>query len=426
MQTFTGWQYLLIDAANAFGMDKELFETRIQWVEANLTTLESLVDQADSKPLFYKAILAIRKAQAGQPTGHLVGFDACCSGIQIMSALTGCIAGATATGLIDPTKRADAYGKLKDVMDETLAIDHPIALADGVVVSRGQAKEALMTAFYGSKAKPKEIFGEDTPELKAFYKAAYAIAPGAWELLQDLLASWRPYALMHQWKLPDGFDARVKVMVKKEARIEVDELDHATFTYEFYENEGTKSGLSNVANVVHSVDAYVLRTIQRRCNYDEQIVLRALGAINEVLHTCHLYGVQTNGTNHKISPDSKLPYYVEQYDRSEMADVVILPYIQTKEDAECLEVPHLEQLREIILTMLVHKPFPVITVHDEFRCHANNVNALRQHYINVFAEIAESRLLSDLMSQLYNTACPVVKICPNLGSLIRGGNYALS
>lgn len=43
-------------------------------------------------------------------------------------------------------------------------------------------------AFYGSKAKPKEIFGEDTPELNAFYQAAQQVAPGAWELLQDLLA----------------------------------------------------------------------------------------------------------------------------------------------------------------------------------------------------------------------------------------------
>lgn len=41
-------------------------------------------------------------------------------------------------------------------------------------------------------------------------------------------------------------------MQKKEARIEVDELDHATFTYYYYENEGSKTGLSNAANVVHS------------------------------------------------------------------------------------------------------------------------------------------------------------------------------
>ena len=54
------------------------------------------------------------------------------------------------------------------------------------------------------------------------------------------------------YEIPDGYDAYVKVMVKQTARIEVDELDHASFTYEYYENQGTKKGLSNAANVVHS------------------------------------------------------------------------------------------------------------------------------------------------------------------------------
>ena len=33
MQEFTGWQYLLIDAANTYclDLDKETFETRIAW-----------------------------------------------------------------------------------------------------------------------------------------------------------------------------------------------------------------------------------------------------------------------------------------------------------------------------------------------------------------------------------------------------------
>lgn len=247
MQHFTGWEYLLIDAANNFGLDKLLFEERIAWTNDHLQTLESMVVNAENKPLFFKSVQAIRQAQKGISSGHLVGFDACNSGIQIMSAITGCVAGATATGLVDPSARADAYNRTTTFMNEIL---HKEGIQ--VDVSREDAKRSLMTSFYGSKAKPKEIFGEDTPELNAFYQAAIKIAPGAWELLQDLLASWRPFALYHAWKLPDGYDARVKVMQKVETRIEVDELDHATFTYEYYENQGSKKGLSNAANVVHS------------------------------------------------------------------------------------------------------------------------------------------------------------------------------
>lgn len=247
MKMYSGFEYLLIDLANAYGHDKLLFDERIQWARDNMDQLEALADQAETKPLYIKALMAIRKAQAGLPTGHMVGVDGCCSGIQVMSVLTGCVAGATSTGLITPNKRADAYYETTKIMNEILS-----GVGGSVSVPRKKAKAALMTSFYGSKKTPKDLFGEDTPELSAFYQAAQIIAPGAWELLQDLLASWQPYALEHSWKMPDGYDVRIKVMTKKEARIEVDELDHASFTYEFYENEGQKKGLSNAANVTHS------------------------------------------------------------------------------------------------------------------------------------------------------------------------------
>lgn len=216
MITYSGFEYLLIDACNNWGGDKWLFEERIKWAEDNIHQLEMLTDTAESKPLYIKAVMAIRKAQAGIPTGHLVAMDACCSGISIMSVLTGCITGATSTGLVDPNVRADAYSLTTANMKDILGTDFE--------VSRKDAKAALMTSYYGSKAKPKEIFGENTPELNAFYQAAQKVAPGAWELLQDLLASWQPYALKHSWQMPDGFNVEVKVMSKKEVRVEVDEL----------------------------------------------------------------------------------------------------------------------------------------------------------------------------------------------------------
>src|SRR5690606_4925526 len=215
-QQFTGFEYLLIDAANQFGLDKLTFDERITWATANLDHLEAMArtGEAKTRPLYLKAVLAIRKAQKGIPTGHLVGFDGVCSGVQIMSAITGCRKGATATGLVDPNTRADAYTAVTDRMNEILK-DEGIT----VTVSRKDAKAATMTSFYGSKRTPQDIFGKETPELNAFYQAAYDTFPGAWSLLQDLLASWQPYALVHAWSLPDGYQARVKVMADVESRI---------------------------------------------------------------------------------------------------------------------------------------------------------------------------------------------------------------
>jgi DNA-dependent RNA polymerase len=411
MKQYTGWQYLLIDVANQSGRDKLLFEERIQWATDNLADLESLADQAETKPLYLKAVMAIRKAQKGIPTGHLVGLDACCSGIQVMSALTGCNTGAESTGMVDPNKRADAYTAATDEM--------ATILGNAVNVSRTDAKRGLMTSFYGSKAVPKELFGEDTPELDAFYQAAHIIAPGAWELLQDLLASWQPYALQHSWKMPDGFDARVKVMKKNTVRIEVDELNHATFSYEFYENQGAKNGLSNAANLTHSVDGWILRSMHRRLNYDWEVATEAARAI-EIELIERSMGEQCMG----VCFYDTLNYYVDQYDRSTLADIVILPYLN-EGTVQYLSTEHLQALARILVGMLQHPPFELVTVHDEFKAHANNMNQVRWMYREIMAEIAESEVLNDLLSQINGVQGTFQKMNFNLPELIRKSNYAL-
>lgn len=135
-KTYSGAEYLMIDAAEQFGI-KGTFETRINWTKANLNNLENLLPQAKKKPLFLKAVYAIRDTQAGKPTGHLVGLDSCASGIQIMSAVMGCHTGAKHTGLVDPEKMPDAYVTCVDFMKENLGYS--------IEVEREDVKQALMT-----------------------------------------------------------------------------------------------------------------------------------------------------------------------------------------------------------------------------------------------------------------------------------------
>lgn len=140
-KSFTGWQYLLIDVANNAGidLDKETFENRIAWAERNLTMLEfhNKGQVWKEMPLYLKAVQAVRKAQVGEASGHLVGLDAICSGMQIMSVLTGCMSGAKATGLVDPDLRADAYTECTTVMENMLGISIP--------GKRKDVKQAVMT-----------------------------------------------------------------------------------------------------------------------------------------------------------------------------------------------------------------------------------------------------------------------------------------
>ena len=418
METFTGWQYLLIDCANQWGLDKDLFHLRIEWVETNLAQLESLEAQRLGKwkerPLFLKAVQAIRKAQQGKPTGHMIGFDACNSGMQIMSATTGCHAGALSTGLVDPTVRADAYKRCM-----TLMLEWVPNLPDE---ERESVKQAVMTVLYGSRMEPINLFGEGTPELNAFYKAMWKLAPGACELLQDTLDSWQAYALTHDWLMPDNGHVHIPVMDKVEKRIEVDELDHATFTYKYKINEGSEKGLSNAANIVHSIDAYVLRNIIRRCNYDYDQLSWAQRVIDNILIERDVEHTQpeTNRESNSLFTSLKA-----RYKASQMAEIRILDEANDR-TLRNLSTTHLKRLLRTVNQCLVHAPFEVICVHDEFKCHANNMDHLRFHYKEILAELAESEILSDIFTQIYGQNVVYQKKSHTLGDVIRGSNYALS
>ena len=164
----------------------------------------------------------------------------------------------------------------------------------------------------------------------------------------------------------------------------------------------------------HSVDAYILRCIHRRCNYVADEVLLAREYLEYALT------VKTDND----AADRAIRYYSDLYNRSGMADMVILPHL-TKHNVRALDEQHIKDLLAIIETMLAHKPFEVVTVHDEFKCHPNYMNHLRQHYINVFAELAESRVLEMILSGIYGKPGKYKKLSTDLGDLIRESNYAL-
>ena len=62
---------------------------------------------------------------------------------------------------------------------------------------------------------------------------------------------------------------------------------------------------------------------------------------------------------------------------------------------------------------------------DEFKCHPNYMNHLRYHYKEILADLADSNLIDDLLSQLYGQEGTFDKLSKNLGNKIRNSNYAL-
>ncbi|WNV49505.1 hypothetical protein [Pseudomonas phage L15] len=413
MTPYTAFEYLLIDAANQMGHDKWLFEQRIQWCYDNFDDLENLECNEKTRPQYLKAVMAIRAAQRGEPVGHLVGLDACCSGMQIMSALGGCESGAQATNLINTGFRQDAYSLVT-----TAASTH---LGESVgEIKRSDIKTATMTHFYGSKAEPKNLFGEDTPELEAFYQGVEMVAPIANEMRDDLINTWQPYAMKHSWVLPDNFHSIVKSTDVFETRVEVDEMEGASFEYIYKQDCGVERAVKNAANVIHSIDAYVLRSMHRRCNYDREAISKVMELVWGELMDRH-----SGKCEAEVARDDKLAVYEDLYDRTNMVDAVIFNHINAVNVCQ-LETDHLEALCALWDTMRVHEPFELVTVHDEFKCHPNFCNEMRQHYINIFAELADSNVLDDIVHQITGSHVSYDRAIHNLSELIRESEYALS
>ena len=132
------------------------------------------------------------------------------------------------------------------------------------------------------------------------------------------------------------------------------------------------------------------------------------------------------GMTNELTADENVQYYVDLYEASGMASVVILPHLNAQNVSQ-LSDAHLRALKALTNTMQDYKPFPLVTIHDSFAAHANNVNWVRHWYTYILAELADSRLLEDILNQLHGTTEGTYsKLSHNLGDMIRKSNYALS
>lgn len=173
-------------------------------------------------------------------------------------------------------------------------------------------------------------------------------------------------------------------------------------------------------NVIHSIDAYVLRNMHRRCNYDPVAVQEALQTIQKAKEYYSLWGTYINAPEsckHALAIDRYIKTNI--VDTSAMAILGEDTYMYFPEDI-------LHKLEEILLTILEHEPFEIVTIHDEFQAHPNNLNHLRAHYRNILADLADSTIVSDILTQLYGQQVNYPKQSTNLSAYIMNSNYFLS
>lgn len=403
MKKFTPVEYLMIDIANAFGKDKLLFEERIEFVKENGKNLFKIANEADDYAMYMKAVMALRHAMTHGTTSHPVGLDATASGNQVMAAVTGCLNGAAVTGMIDPNKRCDAYTELMFIMNKYLPEDKWIKM-HGEGLTRQHLKDAFMTFFYNSTQNPINIFGKGTVQLQAFYKACEEMCTGAYYLMSDLDGAKNPEKLIYSWVLPDGHNAVTKVMSQVSKKIVIDEIPNAsgngsTFNHVYDEMRWNPFYKAIPANVVHSLDGYVVREMNRRCNHNKDDLMN----VYSILQGCKV---------------------------TDTSDIVSLSMVNDilKGETNQYTDNQLGRLLQVIEGCVDNPSFPMMTIHDEFKTYPQFCNEMRQYYIDIFAEMAESNVITGILNSLYenpNGTYEKQQGHQELPNLIRQSNYML-
>lgn len=406
-QTFTGKEYLKIDIANNYGLDKKKWRERISWFDENQDKLEDLIKDAEEPALFFAGVQAWRQVERGEPIGYPVSLDATSSGLQLLACLTGDRKAAELCNVVDfmdgnEADRRDGYTVIYNYMTNLIG--------EKSKIKRDDVKQAIMTALYGSEAVPKEVFGEGNL-LAIFHEVMSDLAPGAWELNKAFLSMWNPNATIYEWTMPDNFHVKTKVMDTVKNTIHFLNAPYEVLTKV---NQAKDSGRSLGANTVHSTDGLVVREMLRRCNFNPEQIEQVKFAL------CN-----TGDFSGEESEESKmLRTLLDLSAQSGFLSMRVLDYI----NYDTVQFMYDEEKAAVwrLMAEMPKRPFEMLTIHDAFRVLPNYGNDLRKQYNHILSHIAKSNMLEFLIEQITGKQIKITKLDPEMWKDVLTANYSLS
>ena len=389
MDTYSSKQWVLIDAASKYGMDKDTYPERLSWGRELLEDIrngsdcQGWIETAKEPALFCKAIIAIQDILADATTGHVIGLDAAASGPQLLSIMTHCETGMRNTGALNTGSVPDLYTTIyKNMITQSLEL------------SRDQVKKATVPFVYGSDQAPDNVFGSAAPD---FVEAYERTVPLAAMVRTILINAWDESAYFYQYYLPDG------ALVHLECRINDDfkgnTMGNYSYTYRCAVNRPLKSyekgAKSLVANVTHSCDAFVVREIGARCDYNTKLIKTAITAIESHMESEFKDAEYDAGEHANL----ELILLEKLWKKFNFLSVTAIELIRNG-NLHGLSDEYLLALSEKAHWMLEYNSFRIFTIHDEFKCSPNNIERMRQVYNSIIAELYKSTWLLDTMETL--------------------------
>jgi len=300
-----GLYWLKVQIANCFGFDKERFDERAAWTDANWTTIQNALEQPENHPdvwgndspwCMFSAAYELNQAYlSGNPEtyecGVFVHMDATCSGLQHFSAMLRDPIGGGFTNLYDDTfvgPKQDIYSRVATNALAVIKMDSESSDPEKAAVAlwwlkagipRGLAKKPVMTYCYGATLRGtlsfvhqyvEEEMGLRFPDgVRAYDYASYAAqklfigiaatVPAAEAAMQWLkgVARQMPNGRRMEWKSPTGFLVQHDYQAYDEVRVKLRSCGVTSALVRDYNEDTRPIPMQNAVspNFVHALDA---------------------------------------------------------------------------------------------------------------------------------------------------------------------------
>ena len=237
-------------------------------------------------------------------------------------------------------------------------------------------KKCVMQFTYGGNSYCVSNLGTDVHTFHALYKEHL---PLVFTFRNACVAGWNDEALAYSWSLPDGFMVNMEctkpisdIPDYCDTRIELEINGKRHHIKPFWSintplQKGELGTKGIGANLIHSIDAYIMRELVRRCHGQFRTSLEQI-SIGEL----------------KCSTNAKAIY--DMWVQTKMVSLNILNELKK---GDSIPQEYYDAIKDVMLTLPEHQ-FYIKPIHDEFCCRVEFRDEMVQVYNCLLVELYNS------------------------------------
>ena len=237
-------------------------------------------------------------------------------------------------------------------------------------------KKCVMQFTYGGNSYCVSNLGTDVHTFHALYKEHL---PLVFTFRNACVAGWNDEALAYSWSLPDGFMVNMEctkpisdIPDYCDTRIELEIAGKRHHIKPFWSintplQKGELGTKGIGANLIHSIDAYIMRELVRRCHGQFRTSLEQV-SIGEL----------------KCSNNAKAIY--DMWVQTKMVSLNILNELKK---GDSIPQEYYDAIKDVMLTLPEHS-FYIKPIHDEFCCRVEFRDEMVQVYNCLLVELYNS------------------------------------